>query len=215
MQQQGALSQSLSWSRKAQPCEQSHDWWACKDNLCCGQILIWTISNKFASCISTFFFSIGMICKVLTLQFWNCFYSIHQFMDLKQVLLLCCKRCHSGTCQMVSVAAQRQQGSEKLCLLPSHYAGHMPPCQKICELLLVLSKKSDLFGMGAEIVQIFVCSLLDEGDKTSFPQKMWPPEKFWHTCCTTALPTCRKTSILQKNKYFESSVCFFLRLNNH
>lgn len=136
-------------------------------------------------------------------------------MDLKQVLLLCCRRCHSGTRQMVSVAVHRQQGSEKLCLLPSHYAGHMPPCQKICELLLVLSKKSDLFGMGAEIVQILVCSLLDEGDKTNLPQKMWPPEKFWHTCCTTALPTCRKTSILQKNKYFESSVCFFLRLNNH
>lgn len=214
---QQALSQSLSWSRKAQPCEQSHDWWACKNYLCCGQILIWTKSNKFASCISTFFFffSIGMICKVLTLQFWECSYYIHQFMDLKQVLLLCCRRCHSGTRQMVSVAVHRQQGSEKLCLLPSHYAGHMPPCQKICELLLVLSKKSDLFGMGAEIVQILVCSLLDEGDKTNLPQKMWPPEKFWHTCCTTALPTCRKTSILQKNKYFESSVCFFLRLNNH
>lgn len=59
-----------------------------------------------------------------------------------------------------------------------------------------LPKKSYTPGMGAEVVQIFVCSLLVKVDMTSLPLKTWPPEKFWHTCYNTAWPRLRKTSIL-------------------
>lgn len=45
----------------------------------------------------------------------------------------------------------------------------------------------EMLWMGAEIVQIFVHSLLFKEDRTSLPLKTWPPEKFWHTAL--ALPS--------------------------